>query len=128
MSSRAGSKPEAAQQTPQAHLDPRRRADATMFQRGDVAARDAEIGTHDEKPVHALRQRAEQFGAPPLGKGGRHGMRRARDEIDLPVAQRRVGAVDRVDQLGRDGEPFGREKAQLGRRQRRKIRIRDQVR
>ena len=55
-------------------------------------------------------------------------MRRARDEIDLPVAQRDVGAVDRVDQLGRDIQPLGREKAEFGRRQRRKIRIRDQVR
>jgi hypothetical protein len=43
-------------------------------------------------------------------------MRCARNEIDLPLAQRCVGAVNRVDQLGRDSEPFGFEKAKLGRR------------
>ena len=120
--------PGGGEQRPQPHLDPGRGADPLAPQRREVAAGDAEIGPHDQEPVHALRQRAEQLDAAPFGKGRQRAVRRAADEIDRAVAQRLVGAVDREDQLGRDVEPLLREKPELGRRHRRKIRIRDQVR
>ena len=69
--------------------------DAAAADRADFAACGAEIGAHHEKPVHALRLRAEQFGAAPLGKGGERRMRRAGDEIDPAVAHRPIGGHQR---------------------------------
>ena len=94
----------------QPHLDPGRRADAPALERREVAARDAEVGAHHQEPVHALRQRAEQLDAAPFRERRQRAMRRAADEIDLAVAQRLIGAVDRKDQLGRDVEPLGARK------------------
>src|SRR5205823_7154311 len=108
--------------------DPGRRADAPAPQCREIPARDAELVAHDEKPVHALRQRAEQFDAAPFGKGGKRAMRRAADKIDGAVAQRLIGAIDRKDQLGRDIESLALEEAEFGGRQGREIRIRDQIR
>ena len=54
-------------------------------------------------------------------------MRRAADEIDRAVAQRRIGLVDRKDQLELDIEPLGLEEAKLDRGLGRKIGIRDHV-
>ena len=48
-----------------------------------IAARRLQVGVHDEEPVHALRLRAEQLHAVPLGKGGQRRVRGAADEIDL---------------------------------------------
>ena len=127
ISSRRRSSPAAGEQATKAHLDPGRRADASSLERREVAARDLEVAAHDEKPVHALRQRAEQLDALPLGKAGERAVRGAGDEIDLAVAQRLIAAVDRKDQLGGDVEPLGREKPELRRGERREIRVRDQV-
>ena len=69
-----------------------------------------EIGVHDQKPVHALRLRADQFDAPEIGKRRQRRVRRTADEIDRAVAQRRVGFIDRENQFERDIEPFGLEK------------------
>src|SRR5579863_2604814 len=55
-------------------------------------------------------------------------MRRAADEIDRPVAQCRVGLVDREDEFKLDIEPFGLEEAEFDRGLGRKIRIGDHVR
>ncbi len=85
------------QQRAQPHLDPGRGADAAAPERRQVAARDAELGAHHQKPVHALRQRAEQLDAAPFGKGRQRAMRRAADEIDLPVTQCHIRAIDRED-------------------------------
>jgi hypothetical protein len=47
-----------------------------------------------------LRQRAEQFDATPFRKRREGAMRGTTDEIDLAIAQCRVGAIDREDQFG----------------------------
>ncbi len=47
------------EQPAQPHLDPGRGPDAAPSKRGEVAARDAEIAAHHQKPVHALRQGAQ---------------------------------------------------------------------
>jgi hypothetical protein len=48
-------------------------------------------------------------------------MRRAADQIDRAVAQRRIALVDRVDQLERDIEPFLLEATELDRCDRGKV-------
>src|SRR5208282_3027786 len=52
-------------------------------------------------------------------------MRRAADEIDNTVAQRRIGLVDWEDELKRNVEPFGLEEAKLDRGLRREIGVRN---
>ena len=79
----------------------------------DIAALGAEIGVHDQEPVHALRLRAEELHALPFGKRRQRRMRRAADEIDRAVAQGRIGLVDREDQLEVDVEPFCRKKPEF---------------
>src|SRR5205814_6030801 len=96
-------------------------------QRREITAGDAELLAHDEEPVHALRERADELDAAPFGKSRERAMRRAADKIDGAVAQGLIGAVDRKDQLGRDIEPLALEIAELGRGQRREIRVRDQI-
>ena len=103
------------QQSAQAGIDPRRRADRAAFDDAQIAALGAEIGAHHQEPIHALRLRGDQLGAFEIGKCRQHRVRGAADEIDLAVAQRLVGLVDRIDQLERDIEPFGFEKAELDR-------------
>ena len=120
--------PGRGQQAAQPHLDPGRRADPPAPAAPQVAAGDAEIGAHHQEPVHPLCQCAEQSDAAPFGEGGERAMRGAADEIDLAVAQCRVGAIDREDQLGRDRDPLALEKPELGCGQGGEIRIRDQVR
>jgi hypothetical protein len=51
----------------------------------------------------------------------------AADEIDRAVVQRHVGLVDRKDQLDIDVEPFLPKQSELGRGNRREVRIRDHV-
>jgi hypothetical protein len=53
------------QQPAKPHLDPGCRADAASLDDADIAAPGAEIGPHDEKPVHAPGLRAEELGALP---------------------------------------------------------------
>src|SRR4030088_1349094 len=48
------------QQPPQSHLNPGRGANALALQRREIAADDAELLAHDQEPVHAPRQRAQQ--------------------------------------------------------------------
>ena len=54
-------------------------------------------------------------------------MRGPADEIDRSVAQSCIGFVDRIDQLKRDVEAFALEHAELDRRDRGEIRVRDHV-
>src|SRR6516164_10960623 len=116
-----------SQQPAEPHLDPGCRSDAAPLDHADIAAPGAEIGAHDEKPIHALRLRAEQLGTLPFGKGGQRRMCRAADEIDMAVTHLAIGAVDREDQLQRDVEAFVFEEAELDGCYRREIGVRDQV-
>ena len=68
-------------------------------ERSEITAPVALIGPHDQKPVHALSERAEQLRPLPRGKRGEHRVRGPTNEIDLAVAQRLVGLVDGEDQL-----------------------------
>ena len=55
------------EETAQAHLDPRRGADAAaLSRRRDIAALAAEVPVHDQEPVHALRLRARAAWRPPI--------------------------------------------------------------
>ena len=97
MPSRRGSRPAAASSAAQPHLDPGRGADAPALQCREIAARDAELGPHDEKPVHALRQRAEQFDAAPFGERppARRAPRRRRNRPRRRAMPRRRGRPGR---------------------------------
>ena len=55
-------------------------------------------------------------------------MCRSGDEIDLAITQGAVGAIDRKDQFDLDVQSFATEAAEFGRRQRRKVGVRDQIR
>src|SRR5215831_8242556 len=54
-------------------------------------------------------------------------MRRAADEIDRAVTQRRIGLVDREDHFERHIETLGFEESELDRSFGREIRVRDHV-
>src|SRR5258706_414742 len=57
-------------------------ADAGPLPHVEVAGFGAEMGGHDQEPVHALGLRAKKFGALPPGKGRKCGRRGPADEID----------------------------------------------
>ena len=111
------------QKAAQAFVDPGRRTDTAAFDDGEIAAFGAEIGMHDEKPIHALGLRADELCALKAWKRGERRMRRAADKIDRAVAQRRIGLIDRKDQFEFDIEPLGLEEAKLDRGLGRKIGI-----
>src|SRR5207247_9467955 len=116
------------QKTPQPHIHPGCRPDAASLDAAGIAALRLQIRVHDEEPVHALPLRAEQLHTVPLGKGSQGRVRGAADQIDLAICERRVGLVDREDQFERDVKALALEEAELDRRHRRKIRVRDEIR
>ena len=125
--SRAGSMP-AAVSKPRSPISTHgRRPDAPALDAADIAAPGTEIRVHHQEPIHALRLRAEELDALPLRKGGECRMRRSADQIDRAVAQRRIGLVDREDQLELDVQPLALEEAELDRRNGGEIRVRDHV-
>ena len=91
--------PGRGEQAAQAHVDPGCGADAAAFDDRQIAALRLQIGVHHQKPVHALRLRADKLHAAKIGKRRQRRMRRAADEIDRAVAQCRVGAIDRENEL-----------------------------
>jgi len=116
-----------AEQAAQAHLDPRSGADAAALHDLDIAALRLQIRAHHQEPVHALALGAEQLAAFPFRKRRERRMGRAADEIDLAVAQRPIGLVDRKDQLERDIEPLLGKQAELDRGDRGKIGVGNQI-
>jgi hypothetical protein len=103
-------------------------SDAGALDRADVPPGSAEIPVHHQEPVHALRLRADELDTLPLWKGRERRMRRSGDPVDRAVAQRRIGLVDRKDQLQLHIEPLLAEEAELDRRDGGEIRVRDHVR
>jgi hypothetical protein len=113
---------------PEPLIDQRCSANGAALDRIDVARHRREIGAHDQKPVHALRQGGEELRTLPFGKSAKDGVCRTRDEIDLFVAQRLERPVVRKDELVHDIEPVRAEAAKLDGRDGREIRVRDEVR
>ena len=56
----------------EAVVDPGRGTDLLAFDGSEITAPVALIGPHDQKPVHALSERAEQLRPLPCGKCGEH--------------------------------------------------------
>ena len=70
----------------EAVVDPGRGTDLLAFDGSEITAPVALIGPHDQKPVHALSERAEQLRPLPCGKCGEHCVCGPADEVDLAVA------------------------------------------
>ena len=83
---------------------------------------------HDQEPVHSLGLGADELDTLPLGKRRQRRMRRPGNEIDCPVAQRRIGPVNRKQQFDRDIEPFLLEEAEFRGGDGREIGVGDQIR
>src|SRR5262245_51388831 len=82
---------------------------------------------HHQKPVHALRLRADQIDALPVRKRRERRVRRTGDEIDGAVAQRLVSLADWEDQLDRSVDTFARKESELDRGHRWKVGVGDQI-
>jgi hypothetical protein len=78
--------------------------------------------------MHALRQRGEQLGAPPLRERRQGCVRRTGDEVDRSIAQNLVRPVVGEDQLMERVQPVLPEAAELDRGDGREIRVRYQIR
>src|SRR5262249_14313363 len=95
------------------HVDPGRRSDIAALHDLEVPSPGVQVLMHDKNPVHALGLRAEQLDALPLQESSERRMSGSADEVDRARAQRRVGLVDRKNQLELDVEPFLFEESKL---------------